>query len=152
MAVTAYWYGKALINAFGGATEAETRNIDWLTDTMKVMLCTDSYTPNQDTHMFKSDITNEVSGTGYTAGGAQIANKSLSYDNQSNTIKFDGDDITWESSTISARYAVIYDDTPSGASNKPLLGYVDFGEVKSSNNGDFKIQWHVDGILKCVAT
>ena len=44
--------------------------IDWLNDTIKVMLVTSAYTPDQDAHDFKDDITNEISGTGYTAGGA----------------------------------------------------------------------------------
>ena len=152
MAVSAYWFGKAIANAFGGETEAESKVIDYLTDTIKVMLCTSSYTPSQDTHETKADVTNEVTGDGYTAGGATLANKTLSYDAPSNTVKFDADDVEWTDSTITARYAVIYDDTPSGDSNKCLLGYIDFGENKASNAGSFKIQWHTDGILKAVAS
>ena len=45
-------------------------DIDFDTDTFKAMLVTSSYTPNKDTHDFRDDVTNEVSGTGYTAGGA----------------------------------------------------------------------------------
>ena len=47
-------------------------SIDLDTDTIKVMLVTSTYTPNQDTHTKRSDVTNEVSGTGYTAGGATL--------------------------------------------------------------------------------
>ena len=52
-------------------------SIDLDTDTIKVLLVTSAYTPDQDTHTKHSDVTNEVSGTGYTAGGATLANKSL---------------------------------------------------------------------------
>jgi hypothetical protein len=140
MAVTSFWYGQANLKAFN-------KEINWTSDTIKVMLCTSAYVPNQDTHVYKDvSITNEVTGTGYTAGGVALANKTLTYDGTTNIIKFDADDVTWASSTITARCAVIYDDTP--ASNKPLLGYVDFGADQSSSNGNFTITWDVNGILK----
>jgi hypothetical protein len=119
--------------------------MDLESDTIKVMLCTSSYTPSQDNHDFKDDVDNEVSGTGYSAGGATLANQSLSLSGRVLTI--DGDNTQWTSSTITARYAVIYDDEPSGDGNKPLIGYVDFGENKSSDNGTFKIQWNASGIF-----
>jgi len=49
-------------------------NIDFENDTFKLALVTSSYTPDRDTHDNFDDITNEVSGTGYTAGGAALAN------------------------------------------------------------------------------
>ncbi len=147
MAVTSFWYGKAILNIFGGATEPESRKIDWLTDTIKVMLCTSDYTPNQDTHAFKTDVTNEVTGTGYTVGGATLASKTLTYDGPTNKAKLDAADVSWPNSTITARYAVVYDATPTADADKPLLGYVNFGEDKATNNGEFKIQWHADGIF-----
>ena len=122
-------------------------------DTIKVMLCTNAYTPDQDAHIYKSAITNEVAGgNGYTTGGATLANKTLTYTGASNTIKFDADDTQWTSSTITARYAVIYDDTPAVDSAKPLLGYVDFGADVSSSNGTFQITWDANGILTSVAS
>jgi len=115
------------------------------TDTIKVMLCTSSYTPDQDAHDFKDDVTNEVTGTGYTAGGAAVANNTVSI--STTVTKFDGDDAEWTSSTITARYAVLYDDTPVGDSAKPVIAYVDFGENKSSENGTFKLVWNASGIF-----
>lgn len=56
--------------------------------------------------------------------------------------------VTWTSSTITARYALIYDNTP--ATNKPLLGYVDFGADQSSSNGNFTITWASAGILQLI--
>ena len=140
MAVSAKLYGNALLNAM----EAEW---DWVDDTIKVMLCTSSYTPDQDTHDYKDDVTNEVSGNGYTAGGATLANASLGYTAGTNVIKLDGDDVTWSSSSITARYAVIYKDS-GVAGTSPLIAYIDFGEDKTSDNGNFTIEWHADGIAK----
>jgi hypothetical protein len=56
-------------------------NIDFESDTIKVALVTDSYTPDQDSHDFFDDVTNEVSGTGYTAGGETLTSKSVTQDN-----------------------------------------------------------------------
>lgn len=45
------------------------KEIDFDTDTIKAMLCAAGYTPDLDAHDYKNDVTNEVTGTGYTAGG-----------------------------------------------------------------------------------
>jgi hypothetical protein len=124
------------------------KEINWSSDTIKVMLCTSAYTPNQDTDVYK-DVVNptEASGAGYTAGGATLVSKTITYTASTNIVALDAADVNWASSTISnARYAVIYDDSP--ASNKPLLGYVDFGADTSSSSGNFTITWDAAGILK----
>lgn len=55
-------------------------DIDLANDTIKVMLLTSSYTPDLD-HDFVDDVSaNEVSGTGYTAGGATLASKAITDD------------------------------------------------------------------------
>lgn len=122
-------------------------SIDLDTDTIKVMLVTSAYTPNQDTHTKRSDITNEVSGTGYTAGGATLANKSVTVDNTDNESVFDADDVIWSTSTITARGAVLYKSRGGASSADELIAYIDFGEDKSSGGGDFKIEWDAEGIL-----
>lgn len=128
--------------------KANNKEIDLLTDTIKVALCTSAYTPNQDTHDYFNDITNEVSGTGYTAGGATLASKTYSVNTGTNVWTFDAADVTWASSTITnARYAIIYDATPGTAATNPLIAYIDFGSDKSSSGGDFVIQWNASGIF-----
>jgi hypothetical protein len=146
MAVTGKLYGKAILNAFGGETAGESIAIDYLSDTIKVALTTSSYSVDQDTHEFFSDITNEITGTGYTAGGATLANKTLGYTAGTNVIKFDADDTSWAASTLTARYAIVYKDTGTG-STSPLLGYVDFGADVSTTSGTFQITWNASGIF-----
>lgn len=122
-------------------------SIDLDTDTIKVALTTSSYTPDVDAHDFFDDITNEVSGTGYTAGGAALANKSVTQDNTNNRSVFDADDATWTTSTITnARYAVIYKSTGT-ASTSALICVVDLLTNKSSSADTFKIEWSTDGIF-----
>ena len=121
-------------------------SIDLDTDTIKVALVTSSYTPDQDADEFFDDVTNEVSGTGYTAGGATLASAAVTEDTTNDLGKFDAADVTWSSSTITARGAVIYKSTGT-ASTSPLIAYIDFGADKSSSAGDFTIQWSSSGIL-----
>jgi hypothetical protein len=125
------------------------KEVDFDSDTIKVGLVSSSYTPNQDTHDYWDDVVSyEVSGTGYTTGGATLASKTVTYDSANNVIVLDAADVTWSSSTITARYAVVYND--SGATNaaKALIGYVDFGSDQSSTNGNFTITWDSTGIVR----
>lgn len=53
--------------------------IVYASDTIKAMVCSSSYTPDPLTHRYKSSVTNEVTGTGYTAGGATLASKTATF-------------------------------------------------------------------------
>ncbi len=129
--------------------QALNKEVDWDTDTIKVALLTNSYTPDQDAHNYFDDVsTFEVTGTGYTTGGITLANKTNTYNSATNVIVLDADDVTWSSSTITARYAVVYDATPATNATKPLIGYVDFGSDQSSSNGNFTITWDATGIVR----
>jgi hypothetical protein len=130
MAVTAGWFGLAHTHAFGGITTSDTAYpIDWLTDTIKISLHTSTYTPNKDTHDFWDDCTNEVSGTGYTSGGATLASKTLAYDATTHVLTFDAADVSWTATAAgwaSPRCAVIY-QVLTDAAHSPLIGYINFG-------------------------
>lgn len=135
-------FGSVVAKAFN-------KEIDLDTDTIKVALLSSAFTPNQDTQDYFDDVsTNEVTGTGYTSGGATLSGKSVSYNSSTNEFTFDADDVTWASSTITARYAVIYDASPATNATRPLIGYVDFTSDQSSTNGNFTITWDATGIFK----
>jgi len=123
-------------------------NIDFTSNTIKVALTTSSYTPNQATHDFFDDITNEVSGTGYTAGGATLGSKTVTLDTTNKWVVFDAADTSWTTSTITnARYAVIYKSTGT-ASTSPLVALIDLGSNQSTSASTFAITWSSDGIFK----
>jgi hypothetical protein len=143
MAVTAKWYTNGPKHVVNG-------DVSWTADTIKVLLTTSTYTPNQDTHEFKSSITNEVAGTGYTAGGVTLGSKSISVDTASNETRFVAGNVQWTTATFTARYAVIYEDTGT-AGTSSLLGYVDFGVDTSVSAGTFSITWDATGVLKITA-
>jgi hypothetical protein len=134
-------YGNFVLKALN-------KEIDFDTDTIKVALLSSSYTPDQDAHDYFNDVSAaEVSGTGYTAGGNTLASKTATYDSANNVVILDAADTTWASSTITARYAVIYDSTGT-SSTSPLIGYVDFGSDQSSTSGNFTITWDSTGIVR----
>jgi len=138
-------YGNAIKAAFN-------KEVDWDTDTIKVMLLSSAYTPNQDSHDYLDDVVaNEVTGTGYTSGGAALTSKTATYDAATNTVKFDAADVTWAGSTITARYAVVYDDSGATNAQKALIAYFDFTTDRASSNGDFVIRWGADGVFSATA-
>lgn len=111
--------------------------IDFDTDTFKILLVTSSYTPDKDTHTRGDDITNEVTGSGYTAGGATTTvTVTLDTANDKVTVGFSA--VNWPTSTITARGAVIYKSTGTAA-NDPLVAYMDFTNDVSSGGGTFSI-------------
>jgi hypothetical protein len=135
-------YGNFIAKAFN-------KEVDWNSDTIKIALLSNSYTPDQDAHDYFDDVASfEVTGTGYTAGGNTLANATNSYNSATNVIILDADDVTWSSSTITARYAVVYDASPATNATRPLIGYVDFGSDQSSSNGNFTITWDSTGIVR----
>lgn len=121
-------------------------NLNFGSDTIKVALVTSSYTPNIDSHDFFDDITNEASGTGYTAGGATLASAATSVDNTDDEGVFDAADVTWSSASVAAAGAVLYKSTGT-ASTSPLIGYVDFGSTYTATSGNFVITWNAEGII-----
>lgn len=112
--------------------------IDFDTDTFKVLLVTSAYTPNKDTDLKRSAVTNEVTGTGYTAGGVTTAcTVTKSTANDRVTLSFAA--VNWASSTITARAAVIYKSRGGTAASDELVCYVDFGADVSSISATFSL-------------
>lgn len=104
-------------------------------DSFKVALYTSSATLDATTTAYSS--TNEVSGTNYIAGGAAIT--IVTAPTSTSTIAWlDFTDTTWATATITARGALIYNDTSSGDLS---VGALDFGSDKTSTAGDFTIVW-----------
>jgi hypothetical protein len=121
-------------------------------DTFKIAMFTSSRTDaNEDLTGYT--VTNEVSGTNYTAGGEALASVTLGLADNSSAVPtafLDFADTTWASSTISsARCAMIYNSTLSTAGTGgtvnhaayPTVAVLDFGGDKSSSAGDFTIQY-----------
>ena len=103
-------------------------------NTFKLAMYTNSASFNAATTAYTTS--NEVSGTGYSAGGGTLTR--VDPTTSSTTAFTDFTDLTFSSSTITARGALIYNDSASG---DPTVVVLDFGSDKSSSSGDFTIQF-----------
>ena len=105
-------------------------------DTFKLSLHTSSAGLDASTQAYSASGLNEVTGTGYTAGGGTLTNVAPTSSGTTAFTDF-SPDLTFSSSTITARGALIYN---SSDSNKAVC-VLDFGSDKTSTNGDFTIQF-----------
>jgi len=92
------------------------------TDTFKIALYTANATLNQDTTAYTA--TDEISGTGYTAGGKELQNATVSSASGVAYISFDN--ISWTSASFTTRGALIYNSSQDDAS----VAVLDFGSDK----------------------
>lgn len=119
---------------------------DLLADTIKVSGHTSSYTYSA-AHDFFDDITSEVSGTNYTAGGATLSNKSTSAADPS---VFDADDVVFAQSGAgfsNGRNLILRKDTGTPGTSPVLTRFAataDFGNV----SGALTVQWAATGIIR----
>ena len=114
---------------------------------MCALISTD-YTPNQNTHKFRSIVIDEVLGSGYVTGGKQITGVQLTYETVNRRLKLTGSNLVWPSVTVNdVRYAVIYVDNELAVTAQPLVAYVDFGENVDRSDEPFNINWPASGIL-----
>lgn len=100
-------------------------------NTFKIALYSASATLGAATTAYTTS--NEVTGTGYTAGGNTLT--SVSPTTSGTTAFTDFADTTWSSSTITARGALIYNSTNADRA----VAVLDFGADKTSTSGDFTI-------------
>jgi hypothetical protein len=116
-------------------------------ETHKLALFTNSITPN-----FSTDTAygvapynaNEVSGTGYTAGGALITTTTVT-ESPAGSVMWDAADTSWATSTITnARCGLAYADALAG-NNAIVL--INFGADYSTVSGTFLITWAATGIF-----
>lgn len=113
-------------------------NINPGSDTFKAMLVTSTYTPNKGTHTKRSDVTNEVTGTGYSAGGTACTVSVVATDTTNHRADITLGAVSWGSSTITARGLVVYKSTGT-ASTDNLVAYIDFGSDVTSSGGTFSV-------------
>ena len=140
MAMASGVYGPFLRDAINNA-KAFALNAS---DVVKYEVVADAYTPNFDTHVTETDITNEVTGTGYTTGGETLGSPTFAI--ASGFATFDGTDVSLSTTTLAnVRGVVLFDNTVAGL---PLLAAVTFGADYSTTAGTFAITWNASGIWR----
>jgi len=118
-----------MCNSFKTELLGGTHDLD--TDTIKIALFTSSATLDASTTAYSTS--NEVSGTGYTAGGNTLSGATISLSGSTAIVDFT--DTTWSSATITARGALIYNSSKADRA----IAVLDFSSDKSSTNGDFTV-------------
>ena len=106
-------------------------------DTFKIALYTSSASLDASTTAFTTS--NEISGTGYSSGGVELTNRTVS--TSTTTAFFDADDPTWTSASFTARGALIYN---SSNSNK-AIAVLNFGGDFTVSSGTFRIVFPAAG-------
>jgi hypothetical protein len=120
---------SAVCNSFKTEVLGGTHDLD--TDVIKLALYTSSASLSASTTAYSA--TNEVSGTGYTAGGNTLAGAVISLD--SSTAIVDFTDTSWTTATFTARYGLIYN---SSKTNK-AIAVLDFTTDQTATNGTFTV-------------
>ena len=118
-------------------------DLDYDTATFKVLLISSVPSEaNLDAWVYRSDVTNEITGTGYTAGGIAQAFTLSALDTTNNRQGVVYTDITngWTTATFSAVGAIIYKDTGNAATDI-LLHMIDFGGTVSCTAGNYSITY-----------
>jgi hypothetical protein len=104
---------------------------DLLTDTLKMALYTANADLNAATTVYTTD--QEVSGTGYTAGGATVTNVTVQSSGTTAYVNFDN--VQWPGASFTARGALLYNSSKSNRS----IAVINFGSDKIVNNGTFTV-------------
>lgn len=125
--------------------------IDLDNDTFKIGLYLSSSNAATLTNSVLADLTNEhANANGYTTGGNTLAN--VTWTESSGTVTLDADDTSWTASggSITARFAVIYDDTPTSPAD-PLVCYslldTTPADVTATDGNVLAINFHSSGII-----
>lgn len=139
--VPLYLYGKFFESLFDGA-------VNFSVDPLYMMLCTNGYVPNQDTHQYKSDIASETSGSGYFEGGQDITDPQASYNVTGTTklLSITGGNLVWPVATFDAAFGVLYMASSEPETLQPLVGYFDFLGTQSPNDEAFYVNWN-NGVI-----
>ena len=126
MAITQCMVSSFKTDMLGGVQDLDT-------DVIKIALYTSAATLGASTTAYTTS--NEVVGTGYTAGGNTLTGATISLDGTTGICTFSN--TSWTTSSITARGALIYNSTKT---NK-AIAVLDFGADKTSTSGTFTINF-----------
>lgn len=139
MAATARIYAQFYRSAFHKEVNLES-------DTLKLMLTTSAYTYNVNTDRYQSSVTNEVTGSGYSAGGVALTGVTVT--DTGGVYTLDANNVDFGTLTVTGiQVAVLYDSTPGTAATNPLIWLCDFGAASSPGGVDFQVAFNAGGIF-----
>lgn len=148
-------FQQALLNPLLGKATGSTNPTtfgSWTADTIKAALYGTTPTPDKTAAVGLTGygaatsqwVTgNEITGTGYTAGGSALASKANTVDSGSSSLCFTAANVSWTGATLSGVFGdLVYDSTiTSGTVNAQGFCFNYFGGSQSVTSGTFTIQW-----------
>jgi hypothetical protein len=130
---------KMMIDTLGASIESET--------VIYGMLVTDSYTPDFDVHDFRNDVTNEVSGAGYSTGGVALTTTDVTLASPATgSMKYDHADNQWAASSIPNAMAQVEYVQVGSAATDQLLWLLDFVTAVTTSSGLLLVQIAANGV------
>jgi len=111
-------------------------SINLSSDTIKMALYS-GQSHDQNTGAYTA--TGQVSGSGYSAGGATMSGASQTTDTTNHVSFYDWNDVSWSSSTITADSCLVYSDTVSSPTADVSIYVGSFSGSKSSSSGTFSV-------------
>lgn len=132
-----------------GIKQLLNNDIAWDTSSYKCMLVTSSYTFDPD-HSFRSEITNEITNSGYTAGGNAITTIAAAEDAGANEVECDAQDVTFTSLGAGDQpyAAIVYYNSGGGAGSDTLVAYCVLTTPPAPDGNNYVIQWSAEGVFK----
>lgn len=120
------------------------KTIDLVNDVVKIALYSDAFAAGDvDGAAPAYSVTNEISASGYSAGGATLGSKTVTQDDTNDRAAWDGADVTWNSlATSTIQQAIAYDDTTATKWN-----LITWEIGTNSNGGNYTLQWAATGLM-----
>lgn len=118
--------------------------VDLVDDTLKVALIDSGWTATIDGDVTYTTVSgDELSGTGYTAGGEALTGNAVAQDDTNDRASFDANNTTWTGLDAGTPAVVfLYDDTHASD-----IGIAYWEVTTPSNGGDYTLQWGANGLL-----
>lgn len=135
-----HFYGPSIEKIFD-------QSIDLVGDTLKATLHGTGYAYDQAADEFFTEATDELSGTGYTAGGVTITGVAFNYVSGDLAMYVDMDDPGWVALTMTGiKYCVIRKDTGVDATS-PLIAVLVNTVAQDSAGTDYSFPIPVGGLI-----
>ena len=147
-------FQQAMLNPIAGrcwTTAVPTSFVNLSSDTVNCALFNNTGTPDKTAAVASTgyntgqwtNATNEISGTGYTAGGTALGSKAFAIDTGSSSVCFTAANPSWTSATLSSIFGdMVYDNTITGGTvAKQGMCFNYFGGSQSVTAGTFTVQW-----------
>lgn len=110
-------------------------------DTDKVALLANTYTPDFDAHISFADVVSaEITGAGYTAGGIALSGVTWTFDAGARISTLNADPVLWSDLAATTRYAVVYKSTGTDSTSR-LIGLFDFGADRTYATEPFQLSF-----------